>query len=94
MLISTGDASKRMFHLKRSHLKFDVELMEIKRQTDDCEVTHYVYICTKALGAEKAAENWDNEKKVIYEEEGFDSDFEDTFSKKNYETIPVEEESL
>jgi ubiquinone/menaquinone biosynthesis C-methylase UbiE len=31
LLISTGDASKRMFHLKRSHLKFDVELVEVKR---------------------------------------------------------------
>jgi ubiquinone/menaquinone biosynthesis C-methylase UbiE len=46
-LVSTGDPEKRMHHLKRSNLRFEVEVAEVKRKTDDCEVTHYVYICTK-----------------------------------------------
>ena len=31
LLITTGDKTKRMMHLKRSHLKFDVEVFEVKR---------------------------------------------------------------
>ena len=77
LLVSTGDKQKRMMHLKRSHLKFDVEIQEIKRQTDDCEVTHYLYICSKVAGSNEAALNWPEEKLKIFEEEGFDSDYED-----------------
>jgi hypothetical protein len=50
------------------------------RKTDDCDVTHYLYVCTKAGGTQNAILNWPDEKKVIFEEEGFDSDYEDTFS--------------
>ena len=93
-LVSTGDADKRMRHLKRSHLKFDVECQEITRQTDDCDVIHFLYICTKAAGSDKAAEKWEDEKKLIYEEEGFDSDFDDDFSEKaqNEAQTPQNEE--
>lgn len=82
LLISTGDKAKRMMHLKRSHLKFEVEVVEVKRQTDDCEVTHYLFICTKEGGSDTAAYNWREEKLKIYAEEGFDSDYEDGFSQE------------
>jgi hypothetical protein len=78
--VSTGDSEKRMRHLKRSHLRFDVECLDMVRKTDDCDVTHYLYVCTKAGGTQNAILNWPDEKKVIFEEEGFDSDYEDTFS--------------
>ena len=46
-------------------------------------MTHYCYICTKAAGSEKAALNWPSEKKIIYDEEGLDSDYDDGFSDKD-----------
>lgn len=61
------------------------------RKTDDCDVTHYLYVCTKAGGTQNAILNWPDEKKVIFEEEGFDSDYEDTFSQKD-EKKPESEE--
>ncbi len=81
-LITTGSPEKRMLHLKRSHLSFEIETKEVKRMTDDIEVTHYCYICTKAAGSEKAVLNWPSEKKIIYDEEGLDSDYDDGYSDK------------
>ena len=34
-LVSTGNPQKRMLHLKRSHLSFEIETIEVKRMTDD-----------------------------------------------------------
>jgi hypothetical protein len=45
-------------------------------------VTHYLYICSKAAGSDKAEQNWATEKVKIFEEEGFDSDYDDNFSDK------------
>ena len=65
LLISTGTPEKRLLHLQRSHLSFQIEIVEIKRMTDDFEVTHYCYICTKAGGSEKAALSWPCVRKII-----------------------------
>ena len=53
LLITTGEPQRRLFHLKRTHLGFNIEISEIKRMTDDSEVTHYAYICTKSQTTEK-----------------------------------------
>lgn len=52
VLITTGSPDTRMFHLTREHLKFEIRHMEVQRKTDDCVVTHYVYICTKGTGTD------------------------------------------
>ena len=80
-MVSFGQPDSRLFHLKRSHLRFDnITVRELQRQTDDCVVTHYVYICRKGEGAEKVLLNWTDEKQRILEDEGLDSDFSDKFS--------------
>lgn len=47
-------------------------------QTDDCTVTHWIYLCTKKPDADQSAkQNWSVVKLKIYDEEGLGSDFEE-----------------
>ena len=52
MMISNGSPEERLFHLKRSHLSFSVESIKIDLKTDDCTVSHWIYICIKNADAD------------------------------------------
>jgi ubiquinone/menaquinone biosynthesis C-methylase UbiE len=59
MIISYGKPENRMFHLEREHLGFDIIIYSIKKDNDDNENEHFIYICQKKEKAdEKSKENY------------------------------------
>lgn len=70
MIVSCGKPEERLFHFQRSHLRFNVETVELEVKTDDCTVKHWIYLCKKLTGADSADCNWNSVKIQIYEEEG------------------------
>jgi hypothetical protein len=62
MMISNGSPEERLFHLKRVTLSFSVESIKIDLKTDDCTVSHWIYICIKNADADLVSSNWQTEK--------------------------------
>ena len=46
-IISYGRPEYRLYHLERKHLAFDIQVIEIKSNQMDGQVTHFGYICKK-----------------------------------------------
>ena len=81
--ISYGVPANRVFHFKRRHLKFDVVVVPIVKNSfghdsvsltppSDAESiqTHYAYICKKQAGASECAEKfWEEVLEEIEQEE-------------------------
>ena len=55
MGISYGQPGSRMLHYKRSHLKFDLQVIEISPK-DPRDSLHYVYANMKVPGADEQSE--------------------------------------
>ena len=69
IIISYGQPENRMIHLERDHLAFEIQIYTIKRQEDDQEKIHYVYICKKLPEAKENINNFDLVYKELEQEE-------------------------
>ena len=49
--VSYGEPDKRLIHLKRAHLNWEVKSMKLSREQYGHEVVHYIYFCRKLDGA-------------------------------------------
>ena len=52
-IISYGRPEYRLFHLKRKHLAFDIQVLELKQNNDNGNTVHYIYVCKKLPEAKK-----------------------------------------
>ena len=70
IIISYGNPETRMIHLERDHLAFEMQIYTLKRKDDDDqEKTHYIYICKKLPEANKNLNNFDFVYKELEKDE-------------------------
>ena len=70
ILITFGEPSRRMLHLEREHLDWDIKHQRLEGEEGSKDGIHHVYICRKNQGAEqKCASNWKQVLSQVKKEE-------------------------